>query len=383
VQNLQSGDYKLLSEGADHPSFVGSFMLQKGAKAHWEPYALGIISFSVVPDNSECAMATGTVLKTDEASAIAPGSFTAVLRRPGYHDQDISFTVLSGRRTVVTAKLEELARGSIVMPRQQIPLDIKISGIRISSKDGPEGTLVYDSIPCGRPISVSFVSDAFDTSKIPSLELSLSEGEKKSVDLPTGRFSLPWIPSGALIRIGDTAKIVLNNSGSSGYLSPPLPPGHYKIAVQEANLGDDFTIGVDIVAGSTNECADYATAMLAKLNTSKASTTASLKRENGKTNVGIAFLSAGLIGIAGAVTSYFIGNPLYEAYAGAVDSAQATARWNDLQAYRVIFGCGAGVGLVGLGVSPFIIFRRQNTEIFKQSINALDEGIRELSAVKE
>jgi hypothetical protein len=379
LANMPVGEYSLKSEGGDYPAFSTTFSLQKGIQASWDPYSLGIISFAVSPAGSQCLLEGGKALKTDEVtSGVTPGSYTAVIRHPGYHDQEISFTVLAGKRTIITASLTELGRGTIVLPRLGSPLEIKAQDSLIKGKDGPDGTVLYEGIPCGLPISVSFISTAGQTTSVPDQQVSLGEGEIRKLDIPSGRFMLPWIPDGAVVDIGDDTKTVLKNEGSQGYLSPPLPPGQYNVGIHGGPAGTDCMIAAKVRPDTPGEPNGYRSKMLANLGYEKTVESQTLSHRRTKTTIGIASLVTGIVGVAGAAAFYFIGSHAMNQYQSASDSATASSSWNNVELYQDLFYASAGLGVVGLGLSPFFLSGGPDPKVLQRSIDALDEGIKAL-----
>jgi len=379
LTSIPVGEYSLKSGGGDYPVFSTTFTLQKGVQASWDPYAQGIISFAVRPTGSQCSLGTEKALHTDEETAgMPPGSYTAVIKHPGYHDQELSFTVVAGKRTIITASLTELNRGTIALPRLGSPLEIQIQDSRIKGKDGSDGTVLYDGIPCGLPISVSFISTAGRSTTIPAQQVNLSEGETRKLDIPSGRFSLPWIPERAVVDIGADTKIVLKNEGSNGYLSPLLPPGQYNVGIHGGPKGTDFYINATVLPDSSREVNGYRSTMLGNLGYEKNVDTNSLSARHTKTTIGIASLVTGIVGVAGVGAFYLVGSHAMSMYQSASDSATATARWNNVELYQNLFYASAGVGVAGLGLSPFLLSGGPDPKVLQRSIDALDEGLKAL-----
>ncbi len=376
LDHIPTGEYSLKSGGGDNPAFSTTFSLQKGVEASWDPYSLGVISFAVNPAGSQCLLGAEKTLQTNtEAAIITPGSYTGVIKHPGYHDQEISFTVLAGKRTIITTNLTELTRGTIVLPRLGSPIVIKIQDLQIKGKDGPDGAVLYERIPCGLPVGVAFISTAGATTNIPDQQVSLSEGETRTLDIPSGRFTLPWLPLGAVVDIETAPKIILNNEGRQGYLSPPLPPGQYSVGIHDGSKGTDCTLTVMVLPNAATEPSDYRSAMLGDLDALKEADAQALAHRHTKTTIGITSLVTGIVGVAGVVAFYFIGSHAMNQYQSATDTATATARWSNVGLYQDLFYASAGVGGVGLGLSPFFLSGGPDPKALQRSIDALNEGI--------
>jgi hypothetical protein len=251
-----------------------------------------------------------------------------------------------------------------------------MQGARIEGKDGPDGSVVYEGVPCGLPLQIKFICAEASRSTAPDRQLMLSEGEQRRLDLPSGRFTLPWIPEGASVDIGDS-KLLVNNEGTAGYRSPPLMPGIYAVRVHGPKAMECSFVA-SIIADAETEAGDYRTAMSKSLGAMKDADALAIAHRHTKTTIGIASLVTGVVGVAGLAIFYFVGSQAMSQYQSAMDSATATARWSNVELYQDLFYASAGVSGVGLGLSPVLLFGGPDPKTLQSSIDSLDEGIKAL-----
>ena len=70
---------------------------------------MGVILLSVSPKGSQCVLESGRTLDANTAQRLTPGSYVGNIKLPGYRDQAVSFPVMAGKQTNVTAHLIELS----------------------------------------------------------------------------------------------------------------------------------------------------------------------------------------------------------------------------------------------------------------------------------
>jgi hypothetical protein len=381
LSNVPAGDYSIQASSGDSPIFATSFRLEKGAQAIWEPCTFGFISLSVTPSGAACILGGDRSFTADESSeALAPGTYTAVLSRPGYRDKEISFSVFAGRRTRLSAALEELGRGALTLPRPGAPVELLVQGMKATGKEQGDGSFLYSGLPTGMSLTVAFVSTAGRTLALPDRKIKLGEGENLKLDLPTGRFYLPWLPEEAIVEVGSGETIALKNEGSKGFLSPPLAPGDYAVSVRGGPKGSDCAFNAKVLPGVSAEVEGYRGEMLGNLSFERDAQAERLSKRRAKTKWGVASLVTGLVGTAATTTFYFLGKGAKADYDAAETSADAQDRWESVDLYKKLFYASAAVGAVGYGGSYFLLRDRKQAEALRRSIEAIDAGIKALGA---
>jgi hypothetical protein len=183
------------------------------------------------------------------------------------------------------------------------------------------------------------------------------------------------MPAGASVVIGSARTLTLRNEAESGFRSPPLPPGEYRIAFAGSSA---YSGSVTVRPDSLTEPADYRSAMGGSLEAERLAYAKRLSSKRTKTTFGFASLAAGALGALGAGASYFLGAQAMDAYNSAADTDTAVAQWKAVELYGTIFPAAAALGGLGLGLSPVLLFGGPDPAALQRSIDALDEGIKAL-----
>lgn len=377
---LPAGEYELSAEGGDFQVESVKISVRKGETSTWEPYSQGALGFEITPAGAVLVLGGTTVPTDKELTGYAPGSYTAILRKPGYRDIAVSFTVTAGKRTVIRSSLEELTRGAVVIPKVGCPVAIEFEKQSKLGKDSTDGTMVFEGIPAGYPLRIAFRSPASEGGNldIPEREIHLKEGETLSLTIPTGKFTLPWIPAGASVELGRDARFSLEGGNGLQFVSPPLPPGRYPLRIEGGPLANGLDMVVTITAGAAGMPEGVREAMTAALTEAKAKNEKTLSKHRTRTRIGVASLGAGALGAAGGLVCYLLGSQAMDSYRAATDTATATARWKTVEMWQTLFFTSAGLGGVGFGLSPVFLAGRTDTKSLQDSIRALDEGLEAL-----
>jgi hypothetical protein len=188
-----------------------------------------------------------------------------------------------------------------------------------------------------------------------------------------GRIVLPWIPSGAKVRLGQESPLVLANEATSGFRSSVLSPGDYAISV-----GDIYNGRVTVVPGGEAEPADYRSAMAASLGAKLDGLDNRLAVKRKKTTAGWISLATGFIGGGGAAAAYYLGKQAMATYNAQTTTTGAASAWNTVSLYGTLFTVAVAVGGIGLGLSPLLLVTGPDPKALQRSIDDLDEGIRAL-----
>jgi S1-C subfamily serine protease len=377
IPGIAPGEYSLAAEGAEYLSFSASFRLEAGQKAEWCPYEKGAVMLAIAPRAARCALVSGLSIAANAPQLLDPGTYSGVVSCPGYRDQAVSFPIAAGKPTSVSVRLVELARGSIVLPRLAGPVVVDVQDVaRIKGKENPDhGNVIYEGVPTGLPLTVSFVCPTSSSPHILTRQVELREGEALSLDLPSGRFSLPWIPEGAVVEIGKDAKIALKNEGTEGFLSPALAAGTYEVEVRGGSKPVTCSFSAGIAPEATVEPDAFRGEMSKKLGELRDADARAYSRKRNKTKAGIAVLSTGIAGAVGAGTFFILGNSAMDAYMAAPDSAAAAARWKDIELDQALFYGSAGIAALGFAVSPFLFLGGRGSKALKDSVDSLDAQI--------
>jgi hypothetical protein len=157
-----------------------------------------------------------------------------------------SVIVKKGSRTI----WEPYATGSILLPRLGADVELSLDGDIRQGREKADGMVQYERVPTGYPVTVKFVLPGAE-SAIPDQTVSLAEGETAKLEVPAGRFTVPWLAKGSSVSIqGHDLKL----EGSSSLRSPLLPVGTYSVTVSGKY---PFTGDVTVEAQGETELPGY------------------------------------------------------------------------------------------------------------------------------
>jgi hypothetical protein len=378
---LPLGEYEVRAEGGEYFPAASSVRIRKGETATWEPYKSGLLSFAVTPSGANLHIPGREPLSVDmDAQGINPGTYEAVLRKPGFRDQKVTLVVTAGKRTEVSGSLEELARGVIFLPRLGCPVAIRFGDQEIQGIETPDRLLRFDGIPAGYPLEISFHSKAAASGDldIPMRRIFLQEGEAITMELPSGAFTLPWVPTGAVVEIGKDPAVELVSEGGLEYRSPPLPPGRFPVSIQGGALGDGVMVEVVIASDGTSDHKTLREALISSLSEAIARDKSALTKRKGKSRIGYTSLGIGTLGAVGAVTFFILGDQAMEAYRAATTTEDAVEQRKIVETWQTLLYTSSGIGLIGLGLSPVFLLGKPSATELEKSIRTFDEGVRAL-----
>jgi hypothetical protein len=350
LDNLPVGSYSLSAGGGEWVPANANLAIAKGQQATWEPWKGGTIAFEVSPADAICILDGGQSLKTSSpAFGMAPGSYKAILRKPGFSDKEIAFAVAIGRQASVKAGLERLKPGIIKLAPPGVDLRLVVEGQTLVGVTDIDGCLRFEGVFSGYPVSVGFESSDAQVLSVQATSASLGEGETVVLEVPTGLVGLPWIASDTRIAIGGKK---LAAAGGRSWTSVPLPTGTYRVDVSGTWA---YSADVQVEKGGVTEVPGYREAVLPSLASARKAAAKVLANRPAKTAAGLASLATGFLGVAGAGTAYFLVDQAAIAYREAPDSASASARWRDVQSFQILLSGSAAVGGLGLVLSPIFL----------------------------
>ena len=373
-ENLPVGTYILRAGGGDWASVTTTLSIEKGKRSTWQPWKGGTLEFSVEPPKAICVLDGEQVLDcASPAIDIAPGEHQAVLKRPGFLDTAIVFTTSVGKKTRVVAALERMQPGVVTIANPGIGLQLRVDGELGAFKGRimTDGSLRFDGIPSGYPISLRFLSNAILAQ--PETRVELAPGEELRLELPAGSFTLPWVARDAELRIGGKR---FDTEGGQAWSSPALPIGTYRV---EVGGTFPFSSSVSIELGSSAELPGYSDALKASMERRRQSDLKALANRDTRIAAGWGSLAAGVAGFAGAGLFFWLENQ-----AIANDRASATSGISqdgrkDWELYQGLSYTTAVFGGLSMGLSRFLLTSGPDADALHRSIAALDEGIQALS----
>jgi len=227
-------------------------------------------------------------------------------------------------------------------------------------------------VVCGAPISLAFASPYASRLDLPKEESTFSSGERRILDVASGRFSLPWIPAGTRVTIGASKTIDVKNEATSGFRSPPLPVGQYVVHVDAL---PNYSFRADIRADAISEPEGFRQVMYQKLSADRTGIESELSAKGGRDTAGWISLGTGLVGATGAGLTYALGQQALSLYQSAADSTTATNRWIAVQNYGYLFYASAIIGGAGIGLAPILWAGGPDRNALQRSLDALDAEI--------
>ena len=353
--------------------------LGRGQTLSWKPFSGGSLAFKgsdpnilAFIDGASGVQVSGTI------DGISPGSRSIVLRKPGYRDKALTVTVAPGRTTEVEAGLDKLKPATLSFDDFGIGLALALPADLAKAK-GSAGWEVASGIP----VSLRFSSPYADRIDGPAEQITCTEGEARKLEIPNGRIVLPWLPAGAQVQIGSSKTIVLRNQGGAGFRSDPLPAGEYRLAVGTMYSGTVTVTagGAAAAAGAAAgeaEPADYRSGMSATATAERLSYQKSLGSKRAKLTAGWISLATGLVGAAGTGVVYWLGDRAMASYRAQTSTSAAADAYKTVQLYQDLFPVTAGLGGLGLGLSPILLLGGPDPKVLQRSIEELDAGIKAL-----
>ena len=373
--NVPAGTLHMTAGGAlDYELSESTISLGQGQSAKWSPWTGAKVYFIIDVPNA--------ILFIDDApygvtNWVPPLSFSAgnhklLFRKPGYHDTTLQINTMLGKRSDVDVKMTQFAAAHVTIPNFGIDLVPIISDEVTEESTGKDYTKW--NIPSGTPVRIEFSSPFARRIDIPAIQTTFTEGETRSLDLPSGRIVLPWVPIGAKVILGENqASLELGHRSSAGYRSPPLPPGEYAFSV-----GSYYSGWVTVPSGGIAEPRGYRSAVLEVSTTARQSLEKELDARRARTAVGWLSLTTGIAGVAGAGTVYWLGGQAMASYRATSTTTAAADAWKSVELYKTLFPITAAVGGVAFGLSPILLLGGPDPQVLQQSIDDLDSGIKAL-----
>ncbi len=237
------------------------------------------------------------------------------------------------------------------------------------------------------------VRAVLDDGSLIERRVDLEAGGSVLVEFRFGRFTLPWLASGSTVSLrgaaADTERETQslfasstefvreykhNNDGP--FRSPLIPEGSYRISIQ----GDfAYSTQLELRAYTEIELPGYKNSLLKSMNERKAGLERSIGGKATRKKIGIAALGVGVLGAAGAVASYYLGAAAAEDIRTAVDTPSAEEAHKRYDFYSVLFPISLGLGGLGLGTAPFLLWLGPDEDKVKKSIESLDAQIKALA----
>jgi hypothetical protein len=375
LENAPVGPYKLTAEGPGYTLAVKNITVAKGETLVWLPYTTGTLYFEVSPGDATYSLdgrAAGTA--AGRSGDISPGNHSVLIRRPGYLDYAQTVSVAAGKSAKIAAVLQPLAPATLVLPAFPGGLGASLEGRALASSEA-EGGLAFAGLPSGQAISLRFEYPYSDELEKAGLDAVFEAGQRVGADMPSGRFTLPWLPQGSAVSIGQAAVLELPASSGEGFASPELPAGAYTLKVSGPR---PYAGRVIVAAGATVEPEGYRGAMLSALSGDRSAFSAKAKSKAMKTTFGWVSLGTGLAGGIASGLVYALGNAAMADYLAAADTASAVEARQRVDLYGTLFPVAASIGGLGLGLSPVLLLGGPDPKALQRSIEGLDDQIKAL-----
>ena len=250
------------------------------------------------------------------------------------------------------------------------------AGIGAAPKD-----LLLSSLPAGIPltmeVSVPF-ADSLDPPALFRRTLTLEEGARQSITLPSGKFSLPWLPQGAVLVLapgkGSNVVVPLQPDGQ-GWRSPPLATGTYTVSLSGSH---DYRGQVTIQDGRIIELPGYRDALGKAIDNDILAAQRQLKSRAGRRSAGWVSLVTGLAGSGAAAAAYYLGGVAWQEYQSAQATSDVLAAKEQIELWGTVLPAAAAVGGLGLGLAPILWSGGPDPKALERSIAASEESLKRL-----
>lgn len=363
TQELPAGIYEVAAKAPGFLDAMTTLEVSASQTALWRPYAVGRLTLNLDPPDSVCSIdkPKPVILKSTTAD-LPPGDYRLTVMKDGYHDLPLNVSLTAGRIVPVTATLEKLTPGRVILPAFPVDLNCSLKGQPADLR----------RIPAGVELQIEFTSPQAVSLAVVPMRLLLGEGETRKLEIPVGRFTLPYLMEGTVLTIGGKELPISTSPLDLGrYASPELPVGEYEIA-----LSGKLAYGtkVTIAPGGKTELPGYRDAVLGMLAQLRGSLAKQAKSIPAKKSAGTASLIAGILGAAGSAATWFLGQQAMDSYTSAIDPDAIAKARDQISLYGTLLPASAAIGGIGLILAP-ILWSGPSFASLEDSIRALDESI--------
>lgn len=383
VADLPVGEYALSAGGEGFAEARGTATVKKGESVTWKPYTSGSITLAVDPTGCSCSLDGGAAMPASGALGdIAPGQHRLLVTKSGFKDQALTLSVELGKTAQAKVSLAKYAQATVSCPDLGVELMLSGSGNQLRSQPRPGGLVAF-TVDSQVPVSLSFSSPYAERLALPPIQAILAESEERAIELHPGRIALPWIARDAEVSIAASKKLVLRNTADSGFLSPALPPGDYRLSISGSlPYGSLVTVAPD----STTAPSGYLEAMRDSLDRMEKDlhTRAAAALGSARTHriIGWASLAVGLVSGAVATWAWVDGSRAYSSYASAAFSADAETYRSQASSDSVLATVTAGLAGLALAGSPLSFLTAPKAAPLELRLQDVDQQIQLLSSLE-
>jgi hypothetical protein len=393
LELLPEGNYQLSASGSGFQPASTSLSLRRGQTASWTPYTTGSLQWRTEP-------VSATLLVNGQAQPagvsivhLPPGTHRLSFRAPGYHEKQETVTIEAGRGSSLNVRLNELARASLSIEKPPFGISVALAAVGMtaatrvtsdSSASSPAlaaATLRIPDIQAGIAqqlvVSVPF-ADSLDPPTLFNRTITLDEGARQSITLPSGQFSLPWLPPGASLvfapATGQTTAIPLQPDGQ-GWRSPPLATGSYTVRLTGSH---EYRGQVTIQDGKIIELPGYRETLGKAIGNDILAAQRQLQARAGRRSAGWISLVTGLAGSGAAAAAYYLGGVAWQDYQSAQATSDVLAAKEQLELWGTVLPAAATIGGLGLGLAPILWSAGPDPKALERSIAASEESLKKL-----
>ena len=364
-RELSAGDVNLELKG-DGLYFQGKVGLRddETAQVNAEPVAVGIIAVET-PGASVSVTGPNGFYKTLSGS----GKLENVPVAPSYsvRASDIGYGIVTRKLAVergqtATFRLEAPGRVAVLgIPSNVEEIRYGSSSARVSGRD----SVVLENLAPGEPLAIKLFLGGSRLGGAP-FTVTPQGGETLGLSIASGKLSFEWLPPKAQISL-DGAEIPVSYSPGSLAVTGSLLAQEYELRVSMPGIGS-FAERIAVAEGAETKVTRLTSFALDGLKAQR-------NQRRALDSGGWISLGVGLLGAAGAATSYYLGAGAMDEYKRSTISADIDAAKSMTELYGKLFTVTAVLGGAGLGLSPVLLALGPKGKSLESSMRELETQI--------
>ncbi|MFH2114694.1 MAG: PEGA domain-containing protein, partial [Spirochaetota bacterium] len=388
VSALPEGSYRLTATGSGFEQVSTTLNVRKGGTARWTPYTVGTLQITVAATGARLSVNGQTPGEVPASLALAPGRYSLAFSAPGYHETIETVNVIAGRTLNINPSLKELARASLEIDKAPFGVRLVINNSPVTSpveSAATAKTLLVKDIPAGIPVNLE-AQVAFATqldASLARMDLRFEEGVTLRMELPSGQFSVPWLPEKSVLYFTPggrnpggqgTVAVPMSQAGLT-WESPILVAGLYEVRMLSPYR---YSGMVTIQNGKVIELPGFRETMQTALGNDIVAQQKRIKARSTRTRFGWVSLATGLVGSGAAAAAYYLGGQAWDSYQNAQATQDALGAKTPAELWGTVLPSAAAAGGLGLGLAPILWAGGPDPKALERSIAASEESLKRL-----
>ena len=148
AQKLPTGSYEVSATALGFMDASTTLEIAASQTALWRPYSIGRLNLILDPPDAVCSIdkPKPTILRGTFVD-LSPGVYRLTVMKDGYHDLALNVNLAAGRIMPVTAELEKLTPGKLILPEFPVDLSCTMKGVPRQQIFPHPATQVFPSSP--------------------------------------------------------------------------------------------------------------------------------------------------------------------------------------------------------------------------------------------